>query len=80
MNRTVTVTASEIASWVYCPESWRLKALGHESANQVARDEGTVRHGQMDAVERVARASIAIGRILIIVALVALAALWWLNR
>jgi hypothetical protein len=35
-----TVTASEIANWVYCPESWRLDALGHEPANQLARDAG----------------------------------------
>ncbi len=25
-----TVTASEIAEYVYCPEAWRLAQLGHQ--------------------------------------------------
>jgi len=27
------VSASEIASWAWCPESWRLQALGNEPEN-----------------------------------------------
>jgi hypothetical protein len=37
-----TVTASEIADYVFCPESFRLAALGHQSANQPVRDAGTL--------------------------------------
>jgi hypothetical protein len=36
-----TVTASEIGEFLFCPESWRLAALGHQTANQPARDQGT---------------------------------------
>ena len=39
-DRPETVTASEIANWVYCPEAWRLDALGLPSANQQERDGG----------------------------------------
>ena len=30
------VSASEIASWAWCPESWRLDALGAEPGNRAA--------------------------------------------
>ena len=75
---TETVTASEIASWVYCPESFRLASIGHESTNQSARDAGTAHHAHKATAEVVAGGSIALGRILIIVAVLALlAALLW---
>jgi hypothetical protein len=32
-----TITASEIGEFVFCPEAWRLGALGHQSANQAIR-------------------------------------------
>jgi hypothetical protein len=74
-----TVTASEIASWVYCPEAWRLLSIGHESANQDARDVGTAHHQKTAAAEVVAGRSIAVGRVLIFAALMGLALLWWLT-
>jgi hypothetical protein len=75
-----TVTASEIADYVYCPEAWRLSAAGAPSANRPERDAGTIHHARKAAAEITAGHSIAIGRILIIVALLALAALWALSR
>ena len=44
MNRTDTITSSEIADYVYCQEAWRLAQLGHESANRRERDAGTAHH------------------------------------
>jgi hypothetical protein len=74
-----TVTASEIADWVYCPESFRLNALGHKSANQSVQKAGTAHHARKATAEKVAGVSIALGRVLIAVALLALAA-WLLSR
>jgi hypothetical protein len=67
-----TVTASEIANWVYCPESWRLLATGAPSVNQTSRDSGTAHHTQNAAAEVIAGGSIAIGWWLIITALIVL--------
>jgi hypothetical protein len=47
-----TVTATEVAAWVYCPESFRLNALGHKPANQPQRDAGVVYHRRMAKAER----------------------------
>ena len=74
-----TVTTSEIADWVHCPQAWRLSRTGHESADRFGRDAGTVRHAGKVAAERVAGGSIALGRILIVVALLPLLA-WELRR
>jgi hypothetical protein len=67
-----TVTASEIDNWVYCPESWRLSALGHEAINQPARDAGTTHHDEKATAEVIAGGSIAVGWWLIIAALIIL--------
>lgn len=75
-----TVTASEIAKWVYCPEAWRLDALGMRSANQQARDAGTEHHVEKAAAERTAGGAIAFGFGLIAMAVIALGLLWWLRR
>ena len=73
-----TVRRSEIAEFVFCPEAWRLAQVGAPSANQPVRDAGTAHHGKKAAAERVAGGSIAIGRILIAAALLALlATLLW---
>ena len=73
------ISATEIASFVYCPESWRLEyGLGLEPENRAALEAGTRHHERKAAVERVAGGSIAIGRILAAVALlVLLLLLWW---
>ena len=64
-GRLETVTASEIGTYVYCPEQWRLSALGLLASNQAVRDTGTRHHEQKAAVETVAGASIQLGIILI---------------
>ena len=74
-----TVTASEIADFVFCPESWRLRQVGTPSANRVEQDAGTTHHTAKATAERVAGGSIALGRALIALALMALAA-WWFLR
>jgi hypothetical protein len=75
-----TATASEIADFVFCPEAWRLAELGCQSANQTERDRGTTHHTHKATAERVAGGSIAIGRVLSLVALLALALLWAVTR
>ena len=77
MNRTVT--ASEVAEWVFCPESFRLAALGHDSANRPEREAGTKHHAEKATAEQIAGGSIALGRILIAVALL-MFAIWWFLR
>ena len=76
-----TVTATEIASWVYCPEQWRLEhGLGLPPANREERTAGTRHHARKATVERVAGGSIALGRLLLFFALLALAVLWAASR
>ena len=74
------VTASEIASWAWCPESWRLKSIGHEPENQDALRRGEVHHAEKAAFEKRSRSAISLGQrlialgvaILVLVALLAL--------
>jgi hypothetical protein len=79
MRNPETVTASEIADFVFCPEAWRLAQTGHQSTNQAIRKAGMAHHTVKAAAETVAGGSIALGRILIIITLLALAA-WVLTR
>jgi hypothetical protein len=72
MKHPDTVTASEIADFVYCGESWRLDALGHKSANRPVQQAGTTHHARKASAERVAGGSIVLGRVLIAAALLAL--------
>ena len=49
------VTASELASFVYCPEQWRLEhGLGLPPENRAALDAGTRHHAGKAAAERIA--------------------------
>jgi len=79
-NRPETVTASDVAEFVYCPEAWRLKELGHRPTNQRERNAGTIHHARKALVERLAGGFIAFGRILILLAILAMALMWWLRR
>ncbi len=79
MKNPDTVTASEIGDFVFCPESWRLAQLGHKSANRSIQQAGTCHHTAKASAETVAGGSIAFGRILIVLALLALAT-WVLTR
>jgi len=65
------VTASEIAAFVYCPEAWRLEhRLGLEAGNRAA----------MAAAELVAGGFIGIGRLVAVLAVLALLVLWVISR
>jgi hypothetical protein len=55
------VTASEIAAWAFCPEAWRLDALGAEPVNQAARDRGEVTHVRKAALEEGSRSVSSVG-------------------
>src|SRR4051794_33726552 len=74
------VSASEIASWAWCPESWRLDALGAEPENQAARERGEEAHARKAAVEAGSRSAISLGWWLLAAAaavlLIALASPW----
>jgi hypothetical protein len=64
-QRSDTITATEIATAVYCLEQWRLQyGLGLEPANRKALAAGT-RHPRRKAMaEQVAGMFIALGRVL----------------
>lgn len=75
------VTAAEIASFVYCPEQWRLQyGLGLSPQNQSALHEGTRIHERKAVAEQVAGASIDVGRVLLILGLVVLLLFWMISR
>ncbi len=67
-----TVTASEIADYVFWPEPWRLNALGAQSANQPQKDAGTQHHSNLGCAERVAGGSITLGWWLVAAVLIVL--------
>ncbi len=75
------VTASEVAAFVYCPEAWRLEhGLGLEAGNREALEAGERHHAGKAAAERVAGGFIGIGRLVAVLAVVALLLLWVLSR
>jgi hypothetical protein len=75
------VTASEIASYVYCAEQWRLEhGLGLPAENRAALAAGTRHHEKNAAAERVAGGWLAIGRLLVLAALVILLLLLVFSR
>ena len=55
------VSASEIASWAWCPESWRLSSLGHEPENRAALARGETHHARQAAFEERSRSAISLG-------------------
>jgi len=61
------VSAWEIASWAWCPESWRLQSLGHEPANRAALTRGEEFHARTAAFEGRSRSAISLGIWLLVV-------------
>ena len=55
------VSASEIASWAWCPESWRLDALGYEPGNRAALSRGEALHARTIALENRSRSALSLG-------------------
>jgi hypothetical protein len=75
------VTASEVASYVYCAEAWRLEhGLGLKPGNRAALEAGRRHHRRKAAAERVAGGSIGLGRVLAVLAGLGLLLLWVLTR
>jgi hypothetical protein len=75
------ISATEIACFAYCPEQWRLQyGLRLPPGNQSALVAGTRHHARKAGVERVAGGTIAIGRILAILAVLVLFVAWILTR
>jgi hypothetical protein len=64
VSRYDLVSASEIASWEWCPESWRLDAVGAEPTNGADRQRGKRHHARVTWVEvwsrRAKRAALAL--------------------
>jgi hypothetical protein len=74
------VAASEVASWVYCPEQWLFQyELGLAQANRAALAAGTRHHAWKAIAERFAGVVISLGRVLVIIA-VMLLVLWLVWR
>jgi hypothetical protein len=70
MNRNDDlVSASEIAAWAWCPESWRLDALGHEPENMAAMKRGERFHARTARFEGRSRSAISLGWWLLALAL-----------
>jgi hypothetical protein len=68
-NLRDVVSATEIASFVYCPEQWRLQhGLGFESANAVSLSRGEAFHAKSASVEMGTRRASWIGVTLIALA------------
>lgn len=75
------VTAAVVASFVYCREQWRQReGLGLRPENRAAIEAGTQHHARKAVVERVAGGSLAIGRLLVALAMLGLLVLWVLSR
>lgn len=55
------VSASEIASWAWCPESWRLESLGLEPENRAALARGERLHVRTAAFEERSRSAVTLG-------------------
>jgi hypothetical protein len=74
------ITASEIASRVFCPEQWQLQyGLGLEPENRDALAAGNRHHARKAAAERVAGGAIALGGGLLGLAGPAILLLWMLR-
>lgn len=75
-RRDDIVSASELASWAWCPESWRLESLGAEPANRAELARGETHHVRQAAFEERSRSAISVGWcLLVFAALVGLVAL-----
>lgn len=79
-RRDDLVSASEIAGWAWCPESWRLQSLGAEPSNRFEMARGETHHGDKAAFEVQSRSAVSVGWCLlafaVLVALVACLALF----
>ena len=62
------VSATEVASYVYCPEQWRLQhGLGHSSTNTASLARGAALHRETAAVEVWSRHALRLAFVLVVV-------------
>jgi hypothetical protein len=74
------VTATELASFVFCAEAWRLEhGLGLKPGNRAELKAGARHHGRKAVAEHVAGGAIGLGRVLAVLAVIGLL-LWVLTR
>ena len=67
------VSASEIASWAWCPEAWRLgQGLGLRPGNEERLEEGERIHARTAATERHSGVALRVGLVLLALGVVAL--------
>ena len=78
--RDEIVSASEIAEWVWCPESWRLKAVGLKPSNEAKLLEGEKQHAQTAGLELVSQRAIMLGFLLLLAAAVVPVVLFFLPH
>ena len=72
-GRRDVVSATEIASFVYCPEQWRLQhGLGNESENTASLSKGEAFHARNASLEVGTRRASWVGLVLVAVSLVVL--------
>lgn len=74
------VTASEIASWAWCPESWRLESLGHDPSNRAALRRGESFHSRLGLFERVTGFALTIGGCLLAAAVLLTVLIFTLGK
>jgi hypothetical protein len=79
-TRNDVVSASEIASWAWCPESWRLEALGEEPENKEERARGKAFHTRTATLEVSSRRLVALGWWVLVLGLVVAAVSFVLFR
>ncbi len=76
-KRNDVVSASEIAAWEWCAESWRLAALGAKPGNTRELNRGKAFHSHTAAIEVWSLRAVWAGVALIVTALL-LGTLWYL--
>jgi hypothetical protein len=74
------ITASEIAAYAYCAESWRLAhGLGLQSGHAARMEQGIAEHAAWQDTARVSSRGARLGITLMVIALLALLLLLWLG-
>lgn len=79
--RGAWVSASEVASFAYCPEQWRLEhGLKLDASNEAERRAGTRHHARKAGRERLAGGMFALAQILAVALILGLILLIWRVR
>ncbi len=74
------VSATEIASFAYCPEQWRLQSLGNPSENLAALERGEAFHAKSATVEISSQLAIRVSWLLVLLGLALGLVAFWLGR